>query len=91
MNNRTTTPQPLPFVARYELALEDARITYEARDGFISDDDILDISERWTTSTPLPEAEWDRIVAETGEAPDPWVGADVYRLRDELFAAIFDS
>ena len=39
---------------RYRLlfAYEECRLTFERRGNFISDDDILDTAEHWTTSRP---------------------------------------
>lgn len=48
----------LDFADRLLLALEGARLQYERRDGFISDDDLLDLADEWTTDTNetyLPE------------------------------------
>jgi hypothetical protein len=37
----------LPFAERVILAVCQAGMRYEQRDGFLSDDDVLDIAESW--------------------------------------------
>lgn len=57
----------LPFVERLLLAVEACMMRAEQRDGYLSDDDILDIALRFTTD------EWrttDDIDPFDGELPD---------------------
>lgn len=46
----------LDFADRLLLAFEAARLQYERREGFLSDDDLLDLADAWTTD---PEPDWD--------------------------------
>lgn len=45
------TPIDAPFTDRFRLAFTDLGMIADERNGFVSDDDILDTAERWTTDS----------------------------------------
>lgn len=67
-------PRPLGFDDRLRLAYSDVVMVYEARDGFLSDDNVLDVAERWSVAdfASDDEAGWD----------------DYEALRDALFTLL---
>lgn len=69
----------LPFPERAVLALEALRARAEQRDGFVSDDDVLDTAQRWSIAR-LEDPE---------DVADPNGGwRDFELLADALFAAL---
>lgn len=65
---------PLSFEERFLLAMDRCAMVYEERDGFLSDDNVIDITDEFTTDLhPSVDDDWDR------ETPD----------RDRLAAALF--
>jgi len=68
----------LSFKDRLELAYADARTVFERRGSFISDDDVTDVAERWTTD----DIDWSDL-----DASRP----DFEALRDTLTVAIFEQ
>jgi hypothetical protein len=66
---------------RFILAMEQLVRVYHDRGEFISDDDILDVSECWTTSKRDAEGYW----------PENEIDADIHQLRDMMFAACTQS
>lgn len=74
----------LPFPERVWMGIEALRMRYEARDGFLSDDDVLDAADAWTVS--VRDADED---SETG-----WIDgddADYRKLVDTLFGVVFEE
>lgn len=61
----TTT---LTYPDRFLLALDYLRLRYQQRDGFLSDSDLMDASERWTTEQPdepgfySEDGDWQRLL-----------------------------
>lgn len=47
----------LPFDVRFGLAYEAVRLTYERRDQYLSDDDLLDAADAWTIDAPYADDE----------------------------------
>jgi hypothetical protein len=47
----------LPYEARLIFAVEAVAKRFEDRDGFLSDDDIVDIAEDWTINLPWTDDE----------------------------------
>jgi hypothetical protein len=68
----------LPFNDRLDLAYEEARLVFERRGDFISDDSVLDIAEAWTVN----ELDFDNEDA---------VFADYDALKDALFSLVFED
>jgi hypothetical protein len=72
------TMTALPFHDRVILAYEECRLVFERRDGFLSDDSVLDVAEAWTTD--------DLHHGFESDDPADWPSVDDYeRLRDSLF------
>lgn len=61
----------MSFADRLALAHTELVLTYERRDNFLSDSDVIEASERWTTDT------WDD--------DEGFVGGDQHQLQEALF------
>jgi hypothetical protein len=68
----------LPFDARLALAYEAARVVFERRGNFISDDSVLDIAAAWTVN---------ELDFENEDA----VFADYDALKEALFSLVFEG
>lgn len=80
MSETTNIAEPLSFDERLELAHSSLVLTYERRDNFLSDDDVLDAADEWTTSEPYGD----------DDESDP--NRDDYEsLRDALFARLLQE
>lgn len=66
-----TDTAPLSFDDRFRLAVDQVAATFEARNGFLSDDDLLDAADAFTTDTMDDDGFY--------------FGGDYARLRDRLF------
>ena len=71
-------PKFLSYGDRLMLAYEHAKMVFERRGGFISDDDILDLADDWTTDRRDDTYEF--ITGDT----------DWEHLRDDLHDAVFE-
>lgn len=74
--------EPLPFEDRLQFATEELRKTYEDRGNFLSDSDVYDAAEMWTTSDLSVFS--DLSIDPTDPRVDPLV-ADYEKLRGALF------
>lgn len=70
---------PLSYDDRLAAAFEEARLTYERCDQFISDDSVLDIVDRWTI-----DVRGEGYVFTSDRS-------DYDRLTDDLFRAVFEE
>lgn len=82
-----STTYTLPYEDRFILAHTALVMRYEQRDRFLSDDDVLDIANDWTTDD-LDFANLD-AVCEASDATD-WqaLTADQEKLVNDLYAHI---
>ena len=68
----------LDFETRLTLALDEVRLTFERRANYLSDDDLLDAADNWTTDAPYGDE-------------DIAIREDYDRLVEALFETVFGS
>lgn len=77
--SETPITEPLSFDDRLLLAQERLVLTYAERDNFLSDDDVLDAADEFTTSVRSDDEDADDYYADD---------SDYVRLRAALFAFV---